>query len=69
MLKVTIRTPANTLNEIFAQETTVFQTTRGPIEAQSLQDQVSFPDATDSIQYLAYCCHGTWFTVVQKESI
>lgn len=69
MLKVVIRNPAGALLEICAKPTTEFQTTRGPVQAQALQDQASFPESPDSIQYLAFCHHGTWFQVAQKESI
>lgn len=69
MLRITIRNPAAQLIEVCAQETSTFQSTRGPVTAVDLQDQTSFPETPDHIQYRALCGSGTWFTVVAKEMI
>lgn len=69
MLRITVRNPAAQLLEINAQETTVFQTTRGPLLAAALQDQASFPETPDHIHYKSYCSHDGWFMVVMKETV
>jgi hypothetical protein len=68
MIRLLVRTPTNTINEIFARPTSVFLTTRGQVEAQHLNDQDSHA-GPDSVQYLTHCPRGTWFRVVQKETV